>query len=106
MGYDQGFDDDAESIDTTATRLSELANSRNRRSKKGKTSLKANEKLEEITPEETLQERFEAKNSTDESCSEFNFEIIKHYPPTRSFLIKKPLKKSFMDSMLDLLGKQ
>lgn len=35
----------------------------------------------------------------------FSFELTKQYPTVRSFIIKMPLKKSFSDSLADLLGK-
>jgi len=106
MGDDYGFEDDKEEIDSTAAKLSELANSRSGKQKKVKAASKTGGSQGEKAPEEQAPDRFEAKTPGDDDCSEFNFEIIKHYPPTRSFQIKKPLKKSFMDSIFDLLGKQ
>lgn len=34
----------------------------------------------------------------------FTFELIRHYPTIRSFMVKQPLKRSFKDSMQELFG--
>ncbi|MEW6035745.1 MAG: hypothetical protein AB1529_03975 [Candidatus Micrarchaeota archaeon] len=34
----------------------------------------------------------------------FTFELIRHYPTVRSFLVKQPLKRSFSDTFSELLG--
>ncbi len=34
----------------------------------------------------------------------FTFEIIRHYPTTRSFIVKQPLKRSFKDTVSELFG--
>jgi hypothetical protein len=34
----------------------------------------------------------------------FSFELLRPYPEARAFVIKKPLKSSMVDAVLDLLG--
>ncbi len=34
----------------------------------------------------------------------FTFELLRHYPTVRSFIIKQPLKHSMRDSILELLA--
>lgn len=34
----------------------------------------------------------------------FSFEIMKQYPHVRSFIVKQPLKRSFKDTLSELLG--
>jgi|WetSurMetagenome_2_1015567.scaffolds.fasta_scaffold80731_3 hypothetical protein len=34
----------------------------------------------------------------------FTFELIRHYPTVRSFIVKQPLKRSFKDTMSELFG--
>jgi hypothetical protein len=34
----------------------------------------------------------------------FTFELIRHYPTTRSFIVKQPLKRSFKDTVSELFG--
>ena len=34
---------------------------------------------------------------------ELNFAVVQNYPTERKFLIKKPLKKSFKDSLKELI---
>lgn len=34
----------------------------------------------------------------------FTFELIRHYPTTRSFIIKQPLSRSFKDTLSELFG--
>jgi hypothetical protein len=34
----------------------------------------------------------------------FSFELLKHYPTIRSFIIKQPLKRSWSDGMMELFG--
>lgn len=36
----------------------------------------------------------------------FSFELLKHYPNARSFVIKKPLKRSIKDTLFELLEKK
>ena len=50
--------------------------------------------------------RIRAPEDHREGGNEYSFEIIKHYPCSRSYQIKKPLKKSFIDSIMDLVGRQ
>lgn len=37
---------------------------------------------------------------------EYNFDLTKNYPSERRYLIKRPLKKSVLDSIRDLLWKK
>lgn len=34
----------------------------------------------------------------------FTFELIRHYPTVRSFIVKQPLKRSFKDTVSELFG--
>jgi hypothetical protein len=34
----------------------------------------------------------------------FAFELLKHYPTVRSFMIKQPMKRSFGDTVKELFG--
>ncbi len=34
----------------------------------------------------------------------FTFEMLRQYPNVRSFIIKQPMKKSFGDSIAELIG--
>ncbi|MFH0737946.1 MAG: hypothetical protein V1827_04610 [Candidatus Micrarchaeota archaeon] len=34
----------------------------------------------------------------------FTFEVVKQYPTVRSFIMKAPLKRSFGDSFMELVG--
>lgn len=36
----------------------------------------------------------------------FTFEVVKQYPTVRSYILKQPLRRSFMDSVGELLGGQ
>jgi hypothetical protein len=48
----------------------------------------------------------ELKKMQDEHVSQyiFTFELLRQYPNIRSYLIKQPLKKSFGDTISELLG--
>lgn len=38
------------------------------------------------------------------SGGKFSFELLRQYPESRSFVIKKPLKSSMKDTVLELFG--
>lgn len=46
------------------------------------------------------------KKEKEQGISEyyFSFEIMKQYPHVRSFIVKQPLKRSFKDTVSELLG--
>ncbi|MBD3210643.1 hypothetical protein GF318_04655 [Candidatus Micrarchaeota archaeon] len=44
-----------------------------------------------------------AKKIEDSAEYVYSFELTKHYPSSRSYLLKKPLKKSFRDSAVELI---
>ena len=41
-----------------------------------------------------------------ETDSSYAFELLRAYPIVRSFIFKKPLKKSFSDTLFELFAKR
>jgi len=96
--------EDREDPNSPEARLAVKAEER-RNSKNSKSNKKGSQKSERSKPK-ALASTISGSETDVYSAdsSEFNFEIIRHYPIVRAFSIKKPLKKSFMDSITDLLG--
>ncbi len=90
--------DEKEDPDSPEARLAVKADERRGTKKQGKKPERSKPKA--YAPDDGSADT----NAYNSDSSEFNFEIVRHYPIVRTFSIKKPLKKSFMDSIADLLG--